>query len=278
MIELRPLSELHSSQRIVHCIAKRCDFAPYNKEQEIIANLAEMTRGSPDLLEVTCALLAKYIDRYGDEMRFLEEFNNDICSKTQAEKDRELESEYDNSAAIDFTCRLLKGFDLSEQDYFFLSTLSLFGASPIPRCIVERIQSLAVAASPGASKDLSPLASLTSAKLLNVCPSPIIFPSQGHHHQTQTSKNNQTLLYTESEFYSVPQIVGDAVRHFMDEEDLMFSITAAYRSLKQFHEEQNRKGGPLFPFMAGLSLNLLQGQNEECYEELYRTYLLFAAS
>lgn len=273
VMELKPLSELHSTQRLVHSILSRCDFTPYNKEQRMLADIAEKTMGSPDLVEVTAALLSKYIEEEG-EGKFLEKFYNRMTSSEEA----------------DFAIHLVKDFNLSRSDFFLLSTLSLFGAVPIPRCLVEEIQLLAVSASPQLPSKLSPLAYLTANHLLNVYPSTLLHSSASHL-TTRPSHHLYTPALTESDFYYVPEIMCDAVRCCMDDRDLLFSFAAARRSLDRFYSSHLKNGQDkgLAPFMTGLAMVLantmashvelqeeLSEGMEKCYRAVYRTYLLYS--
>lgn len=283
VMQLKPLSELQSTQRLVHGIVSECEFAPYNEEQRMVADVAEKTMGSPDLVEVSSALLSRYIEEEDDETGFLEKFYGAVCCSETPDEDPSMNN---------FAEHLLKDFDLSRRDFFLLSTLSLFGAVPIPRPLVEMIQLMAIIASPELPNKLSPLAFLTSNHLLSVCPSaviqsPVQQPSnqQSHLRCTDTSCTTRNSMLTESDFYFVPQIIADAVLNGMDEQDLFFSYAAAYRSLGKFYTQYivNGLDEDLAPFMAGLAKILADSvechkELETCYKEVYRTYLLYAIS
>ena len=79
--KLLPLSKLHVTQRLVHGIMTKCEFAPYNREQDILANVAERSLGSSDLVDVISALLSRYIDEDEEENtdEFLERFYSEVC-------------------------------------------------------------------------------------------------------------------------------------------------------------------------------------------------------
>ena len=284
VVQLKPLSELQVTQRLVHSIVSQCEFAPYNKEQRMIAEIAEKTMGSPDLVDVTSALLSKYIEEEDGEEGFLDKFYDAVCCR----EGTALSEVRDGPPVNNFTADLLSDFDLSRCDFFLLSTLSLFGAVPIPRSLVEMVQLLAITASPDLPNKLSPLASLTSNHLLNVCPSTVIHsPTTEHHshHTTATNSVSCSAALTESDFYYVPQIIADAILSSMDERDRVFSFAAAYRSLNKFYVERVGNGSDtsLAPFMAGLAKILAKNIEEhkgmeKCYKEVYRTYLLYAVA
>ncbi len=273
VMELEPLSELHCTQRLVHGIMSQCDFVPYNREQEILADIAEKTLGSPDLVEAASALLSKLIaaqDDEGDRNGFLECFYSKVCCCSD-------ESSYD------FATRLVKAFSLSECDFFFLSTLSLFGTAPIPRRLVEAIQLLSLTASSELPSGLGPLAHLISSHLLTISPTTIILSPSHPLSSHALTKCRDSYAGTESEFYSVPKVIADAARSCMDEKDLVFSFAVAHRALSKLHEECTGQGvhRALGPFMAGMAKILADSLEEcngmeDCYKEVYRTYLRYA--
>lgn len=277
VVQLKPLSELQATQRLVHGIMSKCEFAPYNREQRMVAEIAEKTMGSPDLVELASALLSKYIEEEDGEQGFLEKFYNAVCCSECEEEEEEGEDPPLNK----FAEYLLNDFDLSRGDFFLLSTLSLFGAVPIPRSLVEIVQLLAITASPELPNKLSPLAFLTSNHLLNVCPSTVIQSPLQHRSSAASFVGNAAL--TESDFYCVPQIIANSVTSCMDEEDRVFSFAAAHRSLNEFYVKRVKNGldTNLAPFMAGLAKILADSMEKQeemgkCYKEAYRTYLLYA--
>ena len=265
VIELQPLSELHVTQRLVHNVVSKSDFIPYTKEQDMIANIAKKTIGSPDLIEVVSALLAEFIERESDssENAFLKSFCDRVCSDSTSSSD-------------DWAVQLVREFSLSKTDYFLLSTLSLFGSSPVPRALVEILQVFAITASSELPRQCSPLSHLVSTRLLDVYPSTVIWSRRRRH-------NTESLAGPD--FYCVPQIIADAVRSCMDDKDLLFSTAAAHRALDKFYLEHTLKGTDvtLTPYMAGLAqilADLLEREEEMegCYKEVFRTYLLYAVA
>lgn len=286
VVKLKPLSELQVTQRLVHGIVSKCEFSPYNREQRMIAEIAEKTLGSPDLVELASALLSKYIEEEDGDQGFLEKFYNAACCSESS-----VHEEGDGRPLNKFAEDLLNDFDLSPSDFFLLSTLSLFGSVPIPRSLVEMVQLLAITASPELPSKRSPLAFLTSNHLLNVYPSTVIqSPLQDtqsdHHHshlRSPAASSADSATLTESDFYCVPQIIADSILGCMDEEDRVFSFAAAHRSLHDFYVKRvkNELDTSLAPCMAGLTKILADSMGkhkelERCYKEVYRTYLLYA--
>ena len=81
-IDLKPLSSLLTTQRLVHAIMKGCDtddFIPYIEEQKMISHITEQTGGSPDIIDVTSTMLAERLAKGDVEQRrgILQEF----CAK-----------------------------------------------------------------------------------------------------------------------------------------------------------------------------------------------------
>ena len=105
VIKLDPLSELHSTQRLVHSIMCKSDLVPYADQQNIIADIAKRTIGSPELVELASALLSEYADECGegeeDNRQFLKKFYNRVCCDGESAADK------DNGSIDIFAMRLL---------------------------------------------------------------------------------------------------------------------------------------------------------------------------
>ena len=288
MTNLEPLQTVQSTQRIVHGIVGRSEFAPYNREQEILADIAERTCGSPDLVGVVSSLLSKYIDSeeegLSDSEGFLERFYKDVCSHADYLKEDETNT---SSTKYDFAARMISTFNLSKTDHFLLATLSLFGNVPIPRGLIERIELMAIMASSEPPRQCRPMTSLISANLLHICPSPVIQSPSKHdthltHISTSIASKSARISSTEPRFYYVTKLISKTVRLSMNKKDKIFSLTAAHRSLSQFCEGYSEESRSNF-LMAGYAkiihdvlqtvIDPEQVEELNCYKEAYRTYL-----
>ena len=56
VIDVKPLSMMHTTQRIVHAILSAHHFVPNDEDQKILEKLAQFTSGSPALIDVIAAL------------------------------------------------------------------------------------------------------------------------------------------------------------------------------------------------------------------------------
>ena len=213
-IDLKPLSSLLTTQRLVHAIMKGCDtddFIPYNEEQKMISHITEQTGGSPDIIDTTSTVLAEQLAKGDIEQRrgILQEFceenvvrdDNKSSQKEEAPIVTSIESrtESDSVSAtivstesvtrisqpkeketlnqttvVRFMTNLLQYLNLPQSDYFLLKALQWFGTTPIPRQFIEILQSIIVSASKHQRPAKTPMVNLLSYKLLRVYPSTVI--------------------------------------------------------------------------------------------------------
>ena len=321
-INLKPLSSLHSTQRLVHAIMKGCDtddFIPYNEEQKLFSLITEHTGGCPDVIDITSTVCAERLSQGDTDSRrkVLEEFRKDVIERQDSnldELEREQEddhlttsaalmaseSEATTSKAVDedrthnsslvhkFTRNLLKYIDLPQTDHFLLTSLHWFGTVPIPRELIEILQSLITSANKDHTpSSKTPLDNLLSLKLLQVYPSTVIVEptASAQPHLTSftpssasASASSSTLdssssglsYVRDSDFYYVPQLVSDAVRHGLEPMDRDFSLAATLKALKHFVEESSD-----LTHAAGLAKVLSERPDEQivCFQEIYRLYL-----
>ena len=276
VIELELLSSLHTTQRLVHAIMKACDtddFIAYNEEQKMLLLIAEHTGGSPDIIDVTSTVCAERLScgDAGFRRSILEEFCKKVIEREdsgrssespgpvgQVEDDHFLLPVVTKIKAIDrslksrptfrFIISLLKYLNLPQTDYSVLKSLHWFGPVPIPRGLIEILQSLIVSASKDQSpSSKTPFDNLLSIKLLRVYPSTVITrPSASALSHTSHSlslripdTNATTWSITHDlEFYYVPQLISDAVRYRIgtDKDD---SLTTAQKALEYFRKEDH---------------------------------------
>ena len=305
-ISLDPLTELHVTQRLVHGIMTKCEFTPYNAEQDILADVAEKSLGSPDLVDVISALLSRFIDK-GEEGEssagFLDSFNAEICSVVCS---RNCSVSYSTGSSIDddeevrsrdtgiggslaearealetvqklntstsrvfdgdFISHLIDSFHFTKPDFLMLATLSLFNGAPLPFSLVQQVQSLVQDASPGES--LSPIQTLLSASLLHRHPSPVIVKP--------LSPSSLSTVLIESSYYHVPLIVSETVNEHLKKEDLLFSLTLACSSLQKITATLS-PDKTLRTFLTGLLHSILKEAEkvEDIYSTIFRIYLTF---
>ena len=252
-ITVQPLSTVHTTQRIVHSIMSRIHFTPLNREQRLLEKIAGLTSGCPGLVKLTKALLQRCLEEAekseGDvEVDFLGRFAAKIplLSERPAPRTRppspaitgevRAMSTRPSFRINSYTSELITAFQLPPTDEFMLRVLSVFTPVPIPLSFIDIVQSLVVKATqgnvgPGRGVPNS-ISNLLSTMLLRPYPSPVICPpnSQFTHHYRASpdpaSKRNK--------FFFVPQLVQDSLWERMEEADIVFTITTAYKALLEY--------------------------------------------
>jgi hypothetical protein len=323
-IDLKPLSSLLTTQRLVHSIMKGCDtddFIPYNEEQKMISHITEQTGGSPDIIDVTSTVLAERLAKGDVEQRrgILQEFceetvvaNSERSQKEEAPKPAEAEARIEpdstvistesvarksqaeekvtlnQTTVVRFTTNLLQSLDLAESDYFLLKALHWFGTTPIPRQLIEILQSIIVSASKHQRPTKTPIVNLLSYKLLRVYPSTVVvkpsksqLPYSSTHAHTaaaslSTDFTTSASFIADSDFYYVPQLVIDSVQDQLQPMDRDFSLTAAFKALSHYCKESDCD----LTHATGLA-NVLYNKIDEdnaCFQVAYRLYLSLVTS
>ena len=305
MIDLKPLSPLHATQRLVHAIMKGCDtddFIPYNEEQKMLSLITENTGGSPDIIDIAASVCANHLShgdtnsRRSDLEELCENVFKRLDSETSSEASEPRREEEEEGlfplhvVAVEsatskktpdrydeITINLLKYLNLSPSVFFLLMSLQWFGPIPIPCELIEILQSLIMSA----NKDQSPSSkmpfdNLLSARLLRVFPSTVIV-------QPATSKplpaslvnsypSATTLSYVQdSDYYYVPQLVCDAVRNQMKQIDKDFSLATVLKALQLYSKESCCD----LTHAAGLAnvLSKVSNENVAFFQEVYRLYM-----
>ena len=304
--QLHPLSGLHVTQRLVHSIMTKCDFAPYNREQDILAIVAERSLGSSDLVDVVSSSLLRYIDEDKEKNTdgFLARFHSEVCyfgfgeevntvmeEKGIAERDTKESERYINEhkegdretkpkegekikddkgeqpSNSDFITQLINSFHLSKEDFVMLSVLSLFGRAPLPLSLVQQIQTIIQEVSTEPQKTQSPMETLMSACLLNRFPSPVISQALCPPHSMHPSA---------SSLFYMPLMISTAVRKSMDTKDILISLSTAHLGLCA--ESAHTGNQSHVAFLAGLTqilLDVAEEYDEVIYTTIYKTYLSF---
>ena len=153
------------------------------------------------------------------------------------------------TTVVRFTTNLLQNLDLPQSDIFLLKALHWFGTTPIPRDLIEILQSIIVSASKHQRPARTPLVNLLSYKLLRVYPSTIIVKpasSQLLYSATNAATPSSATasaaaisFISDSNFYYMPQLVIDSVQAEMQAMDRDFSLTAAFKALSHYCKESD---------------------------------------
>ena len=183
------------------------------------------------------------------------------------------------STVIRFTTNLLNGLKLPQSDYFILKALHWFGTTPIPKDLIEILQSIVMSASKHHRPSKTPFLNLLSHKLLRVYPSTVIVGpanSQLPYSTTAASAGTSTLstaasFITDSDFYYIPQLVIDSIKSEMRPIDRDFSLTTVFKSLSHYSRESSCDTTHATGLANVLSSNV--DEKNVCFQEVYRLYL-----
>lgn len=141
---IEPLSVIESTQRIVYTLQREVDLAPYNSDQQNLEKLAELTSGSPILVDIISRLILK----------------KDLASVSTWE-----------SITIS---NIINSFVLTAEEKMLLNCLSIFGCCPIPVYpITDALSSTICSGQPHLTPSL--LRNLISKSLILTYPSPVVF-------------------------------------------------------------------------------------------------------
>ena len=300
--EVKTLSTIDSTQRIVYELFKKYQLSANNNDQRIFEKLAEFTSGSPVIVDIAINVLLKFVRecsespsqglnefskaiqllRSGKSMLKLQATSNespfqvraisdeltrlapDIASVPPTHRDAwESESEYDSWDSI---AALLDHCINSPGELLLLRSLSIFGCCPIPLFLVTTMSSF-IAQSSGHSHLGGILHErLLEAKLLKKYPLPVVL------HSSYTQSDNPI----ETQFVYVPQHLAN---HLWTCEVVhqLVAITLAYKTLKKV-TDLPEKNSVSMHFYLGLILlleeksTLFKG-SKQCFEEVFGLYL-----
>ncbi len=297
--EVKTLSTIDSTQRIVYKVMQQHYLKASNNDQAIFEKLAEFTSGSPLIVDIATQVLLKFIQEHSDEPSdALQKFgdsihlsksrkkcfdlssNVDNCFRVRAISDQltrlvpeiaikssykdvwESESEYDS---WDSLAELLKLCVSSPGEMLLLRALAIFGCIPIPLPLVTAMSSL-VAKATGHSH-LSGIfhERLMEAKLLLQYPHPVVL----HSSLTKTNTANKEPL-----FLYLPQHLANQL-WTCDNLDQIMAISIAHKALQKCIEKDSEViffylG--LFPPLEEKASSLLS-DGKKCYEAVYQSYL-----
>ena len=279
----------------------------------MLSLISEHTGGSPDVIDLTSTVLAERLSKGDVEQRrsTLQEFcvESIVIGESERKEDapklakmeervtsdsasvsvvstesvaRNSQSEeklLNPNTVVTYTTNVVKSLDFPQSDYFLLKALHWFGPVPIPRDLIEILQSIIMSASKHQRPSKTPIVNLLSSKLLRVYPSTIIVKpassqlpySTNDATLSSTIDSTATTFITDSDFYYVPQLVIDSVQSQLQPMDKDFSLTAAFKALSHYSKESNCD----LIHTAGLA-NVLSSKVDEqnaFFQEIYRLYV-----
>ena len=303
VIDIQPLSTIHTTQRIVHSVLKHHHLASSNAQQCTFEDLAEFTTGSPAIIDIASSLLVSHLEQATDAsteealLGFAGVVGLGTLTKPQSvvrNKQQRLlqppaflavreisQSVYDSISTVQesedaWTTNshydswqvitvLIEQCQLSPEERLLLFCLSNLNCSPIPSILVTEMATMIAKAS-----HQSHLASILHTKLekrnlLKPYPKPVVYhPSLAPHCPGDT------------DFVYVPQLIAEAIwKDMMSDVDKVMALGTIY---KAFHNLL--KQSPSHSFLLGLCSLLVDSYElhyelvgKECFQEVYRLFL-----
>ena len=308
IIDVKPLSPIHTTQRIVHSILSAHHLPPTNEDQNIFEKLSQFTSGSPALIDVTAALLLSQMEHNSqnesqDTHDTLVSFNDRLSldemdpsakpvtivrreSLKGTAKTRTISNNvYDNIVSIrdpeqDPWCTsspydswqavttLIHQCSLSAEEKLLLFAVSMFSCSPVPMSVVTEISSMIAKANQKPHISTSLHSKLFQMQLMKRYPLPIIL------HPSLSVQH----LSTEPEIVYVPQYITRAVwKDMMSDEDKVMALTTMYIALRTLADNLGSSDIGFLAALTSLLMELYELNYElmgkQCYQEVYKLYL-----
>ena len=158
IINIDPLTMIHSTQRIVHSLMLEHTLMPSNKDQRLLEELAEFTSGSPLIIDIASQLLCSKFSLHSDLHQALYHFAEEISLGEHDSQSMQLEQDinsqssqkvveiptisipsaqdilrtdakYDSWESIYY---LVNSCQLSVEETFLMECISVFGSVPVP--------------------------------------------------------------------------------------------------------------------------------------------------
>ena len=303
VVDVKPLSMIHTTQRIVHTILSAHHFIPSKEDQKILEKLAQFTSGSPALIDVIAALFLSEMEHESqntsqDTHDTLVKFNNRLLldevgpstnpvtvvghePPKRTENEREISdsagppdqdswhtnSHYDSWQAV---TTLIGQCSLDTEEKLLLFAMSIFSCIPVPMGVVTEVSSMILQASQKPHISTNVYSKLFQMQLVKRYPLPVILhPSLG----VQQSS-------TEPETVYVPQHIAQAIwKDMMSPLDKVVALSTMYKALCTLSDNQ---GSLEMGFLKGLSSLLVEMyecnyelMGKQCYKEVYKLYIRF---
>ena len=310
IIDVKPLSPIHTTQRIVHSILSPHHLAPTNEDQNIFEKLAQLTSGSPALIDMTATLFLSQMEH--DSQNASQDTHDTLVnlkcqlsldkmdpstkpvtivrceSPKGTAKTREISKYvYDNIISIRATeqdpwctsspydswqavTTLIDQCHLSAEEKLLLFAVSMFSCSPIPMSVVTEISSMIATATHKPHISTSLHSKLFQMQLLKRYPLPVILHPSLGVQQPST----------EPEFVYIPQYITQAIwKDMMSDRDKVMALTTMYMALRTLADNPNCFD---IGFVAGLTSLLMERyelnyelMGKQCYQEVCKLYLRF---
>ena len=311
IIDAKPPSPIHTTQRIVHSILSAHHLAPTNEDQYIFEKLAQFTSGSPAIIDVTAALFLSQMEH--DSQKESQDIHDTLVNlndqlsldgvgpstkpvttvRHEAPKGtvsgREISNNvYNNIVSVrdpeqDPWCTsspydswqavtmLIDQCSLSAEEKLLLFAVSMFSCSPIPVSVATEISSMIAKGSHKLHISTSLHSKLFQMQLMKRYPLPVIL-----HHSLGVQQPS-----TEPEFVYVPQHIAQAIwKDMMSDRDKVVALTTMYMALRTLTDNL---GSSSIGFLAGLTSLLVEMyelnyemMGKQCYQEVCKLYFHFS--
>ena len=308
IIDVKPLSPIHTTQRIVHSILNAHHLPPTNEDQNIFEKLAQFTSGSPALIDVTAALFLSQMEHNSqnesqDTHDTLVSLSNQLSLDEMdpstkpvtivrheppkgTAKIREISKDvYDNITSIrdpeqDPWCTsspydswqavttLIDQCSLSVEERLLLFAVSMFSCSPVPMSVVTEISSMIAKATHKPHISTSLHSKLFQMQLMKRYPLPVIL-----HPSLSVQQPS-----TEPEIVYIPLYIARAIwKDMMCDVDKVVTLVTMYIALRTLADNM---GSSNIGFLTGLTSLLVELyelnyelMGKQCYQEVYKLYL-----
>ena len=213
--DIEPLTMIDSTQRMVFNVMEKYDFTPTNADQMAFEQLAELTLGSPLIINTVVQLLLDYLDS------MVNEGVQCLIKELKGSPAEESESNF-KCDLFDSLKRIISCCELSCEEQLLLNSLAIYAGSPVPMSLVNEMSRMITQAShqPHLAGNLHQ--KLTSHKLLLQYPPPMIM-----HPISQEPVPKDPDI----ELVYVPQVIAHYLEEGMDSTDKAFALTVAYYSM-----------------------------------------------
>ena len=294
---IEPLSVIHSTQRLVHCVMTSYDYVPTNDDQQAFEHLAEFTLGSPVIVDIASKVLLHYFEtqqnalenlfvslsfdlsskKHCDETRSgthvtvraisknVSKYMDSACCATVSQKTRDIWETSSHYDSWDSVIQLIDLCQLSCEERLLLNCLSVFDCCPIPLIVVTELAS-AIAISSQKSHLAGTLHHrLVKFQLIKRYPLPVVF-----HSSSRGSPEEHDPV-----FFYVPQLLSSCIWKNLKEIDQIAALTLTHYTINTMLKCTPNSlwlCSICYLFLETLECNFdLIGK--DCYQEIFSLYL-----
>ena len=295
VLEIKPLSVLHSVQRIVHSIMKNHDFIPTTSDQKVFKKLAEFSAGSPMIVNAISKVVDDFFSTETPIQDLDEQLNLDEMSQTrtcdfsevdlpsstrstsenmyellssgsvQCDSPRDIWATHAPYDSWDSILVLLNSCNLTTEQRLLLNSLSIFGTCPIPFIFVTELASLIAGGSQRPQVAGTLHCKLTKYKILCSYPQPVILHSSLLHHPNKV----------EAEFVYVPQYISQCIWKTLEDLDKICILNLIVTAIRALHQTTHSGLHGFIIGMCSIILECLDSEPSlprECYQSIYSIF------